>query len=117
MGLACPQSVIITRLKTPGDSDVPEARIAGNVVFFRKAIDHIRNAAIRHEFSDRIPFLCECADERCTEIVRVSLADYEAVREHPERFLTAPDHHLAFADSVRRLEERDGYDVVERIDA
>ena len=98
-------------------SEVPEERAARNDAVFREANEHIREAAIRHEFSDRIPFLCECADERCTEIVRVSLADYEAVREHPERFLTAPDHHLAFADSVRRLEERDGYDVVERIDA
>ena len=98
-------------------SEVPEERAARNDAVFREANEHIREAAIRHEVRDRIPFLCECADERCKEIVRVSLAEYEAVRNHPERFLTAPDHHLAFADSVRRVEQHEGYDVVERIDA
>ena len=78
-------------------------RIARNDATFRHANERIERAAEQADV-ELVPFLCECADERCTEIVRVSLADYEAVREHPERFLTAPDHHLAFADSVRRLD-------------
>ena len=94
-----------------------EERGGRNDVVFREANEHIREAAVRHEVSDRIPFLCECADGRCREIVRLSLDEFEAVCDRPRRFVNAPDHHLPFAASVRRVEQHERYDVVETIDA
>ena len=44
------------------------------------------------ELIDRVPFICECADANCMEIIRLSLDEYEAVRQHPARFFTAPGH-------------------------
>jgi hypothetical protein len=98
-------------------SRVSDERVARNDAVFRDANERIRDAAVRHDVSERIPFLCECADERCSEIVRLSLAEYEAVREDATRFVNAPDHHLPFARSERLVERRDGYDVVEKTGA
>ena len=39
-----------------------------------------------------MPFICECSDQECMEIVRLDLEEYEEVREHPRRFFTAPGH-------------------------
>jgi hypothetical protein len=62
----------------------------------REANQEIRDAAAKHDVRERVPFLCECADVRCTEIVRLSLADYDEVRADRTRFVVAPGH-LPFA--------------------
>ena len=49
-------------------------------------------AAHRFEATQRVPFLCECDDPTCREIVMVSLIDYDLVSEHPRRFLLAAGH-------------------------
>jgi hypothetical protein len=38
------------------------------------------------------PFLCECEDESCTEIVRLDLDDYERVRADEAQFVIAVGH-------------------------
>ena len=96
-------------------NDVSAERVARNDAIFREANEQIRDAAEKYEVLDRVPFLCECADETCTEIVRVSLVDYEAVRTDSRRFLYTPGHHVAFEGSVKLVENRDGYDVVEKV--
>ena len=35
-------------------------------------------------------FFCECSDPRCDRTVRVTIREYEAVRERPTHFLIAP---------------------------
>jgi hypothetical protein len=94
-------------------SEGPDDRFFRNGAVFREANQHIRDAAVRHEIRDRIPFLCECADGRCTEIIRLSLAEYDSVRSDPRRFINAPDHHLPFATSLKLAERHAGYEVVE----
>jgi hypothetical protein len=41
------------------------------------------------------PFLCECEDERCTQVVLLRRSEYEDVRAHPRRFVVAPGHQEA----------------------
>ena len=41
-----------------------------------------------------LPALCECADPRCTTVVRVTPRQYEAVRSDSRWFLNAPGHEL-----------------------
>lgn len=96
-------------------TDMAEERIARNDAVFREANEGIRRAAEEHGVRERVPFLCECADEQCAEIVRVSLVEYDAVRADPRRFLYARDHHVPFARSVELVEEREGYAVVEKV--
>jgi hypothetical protein len=40
----------------------------------------------------RTPFLCECEDERCTAIVRLSRDEYARVRSDPAWFVVVPGH-------------------------
>ena len=38
------------------------------------------------------PFLCECEDERCTALVRLTLDEYERVRSEATQFVVVPGH-------------------------
>ncbi|MDQ3824122.1 MAG: hypothetical protein M3321_12865 [Actinomycetota bacterium] len=92
-----------------------EERIAANNARFRDANEHIRDAAVEHGVTASIPFICECPDETCMEIVRIELDEYRAVREHPRRFVNAPGHDRAAGSSVRVVSEHDGHVVVEKV--
>jgi hypothetical protein len=52
-------------------------KLALNQSTFRAANERIERAAQSHHFeaSQRVPFLCECADPGCYETVMLSLAD------------------------------------------
>ena len=58
-----------------------------------------------------VPFICECEDERCTEIVRLTVAEYEQVRLSPIRFFVSwghqsqPDRVLAEAETYTTIEK------------
>jgi hypothetical protein len=92
-----------------------DERIARNEAVFREANERIRDAADRYDIRERVPFVCECAAETCTEILRLSLTEYEHVRSHPTWFVNAPGHHAPFAPAVQLVEERDGYVVAEKV--
>ena len=72
-------------------TDLTTERIAENQCSFREANEKIEAAADNMELLDRIPFICECADANCMEIVRLSQDEYEVVRQHPTRSLPHPD--------------------------
>ena len=88
-------------------------RVAKNDAVFRRANEQIERAAETYDV-EPAPFLCECADERCTEIVRLTLEEYEAVRSHPRRFLHAPGHESS-GEHVRVVANRGNYLVVEKV--
>jgi hypothetical protein len=91
-----------------------EERAARNEARFRDANERIDQR--RHELGveAQTPYICECAREECTEIVRMPPSEYLAVRTDPTRFLQVPGH----ADGSERLvAERDGYVVVEKTGA
>jgi hypothetical protein len=99
-------------------SDEARARkIALNQSTFRDANERIERAAQSHHFeaSQRVPFLCECANPDCSETVMLSLADYEAVRAHADRFFLIAGHQATGEAQERILEAVDGYSVVEKI--
>ena len=90
-------------------------RIAENNARFRAANEHIRDAAEEHGIDSRVPFICECPDSSCMDVVRIELDDYRAIRSHPRHFLNAPDHDRASGSAARRISEHDGYVVVEKV--
>jgi hypothetical protein len=69
---------------------------------FRDANEIIRGQAGKLEFraADRVPFLCECADPSCTDVIRLTLEDYEAVRASSHTFAIVPGHEAAESETV-----------------
>ena len=92
-------------------------KLALNQSTFRDANERIERAAQSHHFetSQRVPFICECADPGCRETVMLRLADYEAVRAHADRFFLIAGHEDAGEPQERILEVEQGYAVVEKI--
>jgi hypothetical protein len=94
-----------------------DRRIALNQATFRDANERIEAAADKLALVGPVPFICECADTACTQIVRLTFDEYEQVRQQPRWFLTAPEHEwIALNAGVGEVRERhDGYVVVEKI--
>ena len=55
--------------------------------------ERIAAAARRHHFDQvaPVPFLCECNDDECEALVRITLAEYESSRLSAD-FLVVPGH-------------------------
>jgi hypothetical protein len=93
-------------------TDYSQERRARNEVIFREANEQIRT--LRDEFvglDANTPFVCECDDEACRTIIRLTLPDYEAIRAHPTRFAIANGHGSNTATLIGR---NDGYFVIEK---
>jgi hypothetical protein len=63
-----------------------------------------------------LPFICECPVESCTELVTMTLDEYESIRQEPTWFLTAPGHDATSvgAGAAVVVERRDEYVLVEK---
>lgn len=62
---------------------------------------------------DRFFFICECGDRACAGLLQLSVAEYEAVREHAARFAISPNHENP---EVERVVEQNGrFAVVETV--
>ena len=92
-------------------------RVAADQSAARSANERMRALVIRERFegSQRVPFLCECADRSCSEIVMLSLQEYERLREHPRRFLLVAGHEDAEAAYEWIIEAESGYAIVEKV--
>jgi hypothetical protein len=101
------------------DDEARALKLAMNQSAFRTANERLRRAADSHRFreEDRAPFVCECADENCREVVMLSLQDYEHVRAHPTWFLLVAGHEDSDAALERIVDAEHGYAVVEKVGA
>lgn len=96
-------------------SDATEERIVKNNLTFRAANERIRARAEEYDAPlERIPFLCECPRPDCVRIVRLTLAEYSAVRANSTHFFTAPGHEASDEPVARVVGREDGYVVVEK---
>ncbi len=94
-----------------------QERIALNQSTFREANERIEAAADKMALVGPVPFICECAERSCMEIVQLTLEVYEAVRQFPRRFFTAPGHQeiAVEAHAAVVIEKTSGYVIVEKI--
>lgn len=92
------------------EATTSEERAARNEAAFRDANDEIAEAAADMGAMPRVPFLCECDDPRCTEIMRVTLHVYGGVRSHPRRFLVRAGHD----SGATIVDEGEGFVVIEK---
>lgn len=62
----------------------------------------IAYTARQHRFDPAVPvpFICECSDDRCDELIRLTLTEYTEARDASD-FLVAPGHQVADADIAR----------------
>jgi hypothetical protein len=89
-------------------------RVAQNEVVFRNANESLKRvfAGSAAPSAEVYPFLCECGNRSCTDVVQVPLDVYESIREHPARFLHLTGHGEPGVENV--VEEGDGYEIVEK---
>lgn len=90
-------------------------RIARNDATFREANASIAEKAEAYRIDAAIPFICECAEPTCAQIVRLSLDEYRHVRSNPRWFVNAVGHHVAAQGWAKVVAEKAGYVVVEKI--
>jgi hypothetical protein len=90
-------------------------RAAENEAAVRAANEKLDQRAAEFGFEEEpTPYLCECEDERCTNIIRLTRAEYEIVRTNSKTFLVVPGHEGA--DDVVLLSDR-GFMVIEKTGA
>lgn len=86
-----------------------EERIALNQATFREANERINAAAGVYAVDIPVPFICECADPTCAEVVRLALSQYEEIRADSRHFLNVPGHQAAAQGAAAVVAEREGY--------
>jgi hypothetical protein len=59
-------------------------------------------------------WVCECADETCVERMELTVEDYEAIRQHPNRFPVLPGHEQLDVEWV--VEHHERYVIVSKLD-
>ena len=92
-----------------------EERITENNRLFRDANEAIRARSAEHDDPlELIPFLCECPQEDCTTIVRLTGVEYAAIRADPSHFFTAVGHEVAEEPVGSVVARLDGYVIVEK---
>jgi hypothetical protein len=91
-------------------------RIAANEDFFRTLNEAITAAAqeLHDDAADDVLYelMCECAVRNCSEMVQLTLEEYDRVRRYDGRFLVRPSHIVPQVEQV--IEERDRYWVIEK---
>jgi hypothetical protein len=108
---------VFSRLPTAGTPFRVDrnARLEENQETFKLANERLeRVVAERLEAAERVPFLCECADETCMGAIDLTLADYRAVREHENYYVILVDHLRSPGEEV--VAHRDGYDITQKPD-
>jgi hypothetical protein len=94
------------------------SRLAKNEAVFREVNERISeitaDLAEGAAYPERVDgLICECSDPLCLErIGPLEVAEYEAVRQDPRRFLVAVGHEASDVEHV--VEEHRAYSVVEK---
>ena len=90
-----------------------EERIQANNDRFREANETIQEQADRLGADmDQLPFLCECPDEECVEILLLTRDEYTDVRKHDDHYVTAVGHEDREKPIGQVVARNSGYIVV-----
>jgi hypothetical protein len=91
------------------------AKKAANQATFRAANDELEVLALDIEDDDpgrRYPFLCECNRRNCTQVVLLTIADYEHARSNGRYGFMALGHEDETIETV--IKRADGFVVTEK---
>jgi hypothetical protein len=88
--------------------------VGQNEVLFREVNERLRELGEGFSLvAEESQFVCECGSSTCTEQIRMTLAEYEAVRSDPKRFFVRRGHELPEFEKV--VDEKDDYLIVEKL--
>ena len=90
-------------------------QIGRNDAIFRAANERIDRLAEAQQFGGVTPFICECADMGCTDIIFLTLAEYDDIRRDARMFLNVPGHQASAQGWAQVIETHNSYVVVEKI--
>ena len=93
-----------------------DRRAAKNQSLFREVNERIEPLNEAFTMINRLTdFVCECANEACTDMIALSIEEYESVRAQANRFAVAPEDVHVWPDVERIVEKRERYWVVEKV--
>ncbi len=98
--------------QTPVD-ELTRRRLTHNEQLFRAVNEEREQAA--PDSVEELSIVCECADQECTERIRLLPDVYEEIRRIPSRFIVVPGHQVAEIERV--VDERGAFAVVEKREA
>ena len=84
-------------------------RVAMNEAAFRKVNEGME---VGQDASGLLTFVCECGRLGCSQLIQLTRAEYEDVRDNPRRFAILAGHEIPEAEEV--VERHDRYLVVEK---
>jgi hypothetical protein len=99
-----------TRLGDEADA----VRKARNEILLRKLNERIETHHLRVQ-PTVATWVCECADENCAQPIRMSIAQYEAVRVEPTHFFIAPTEEHLSSDIEYVVRREASYWVIAKI--
>ena len=86
-----------------------------NEAVFRAANERLKDRLAGLEENGKVPFICECSDADCLQVVELAMRSYEDVRAQGERrFFVLPGHD---GEGENVVGEGDGFVIVEKIAA
>ena len=89
-------------------------RIAVNESRFRGINEKLRNDLGKlPEEPATVAFVCECGRAECKAVLELAIAEYEAIRANPRRFIARDGHE--FPDVERVVAHTSGYVVIEKL--
>jgi len=98
-----------------GAASAREERAATNQTLFREINERVKE--LNNGFSLVLPvgeWICECANDTCTERVAMSASEYESIRNDGARFFVAPSDEHVWPDVERVTVRTARYWVVEK---
>jgi hypothetical protein len=90
-----------------------ELRRGMNESLFRLVNERLEERAVDRRPENTFEIVCECAREDCTLRIPILIAEYEAVRSEPTKFVVVTGHSDPAAERV--VDERGGHEIVEKL--
>lgn len=84
-----------------------------NESLFRLLNERLEKRAVEGSREATFEIVCECAREECTVRIPILVAEYEAVRSEPTKFVVVDGHSDASIEQV--VDSGDGYEIVEKL--
>ena len=91
-------------------------RTGQNEALFREVNERLKDRKEDDsEWVSPSQWICECAEETCTERIEMSPREYEQLRSDARHFAVVPDEEHVTLDAERIVETREKYWIVEKL--
>ncbi len=98
------------------DGSDREIRAAQHQTLFREINERVKDLNEGFSFVSPVgEWVCECANDTCTELIEMTAAEYEAIRSDGARFFVATGDEHVWPDVEKVIERGERYWVVEKI--